>query len=72
MEKNAMSAQLLEVSLLGVGTVLRLERGARSMVKWLRQATNEYRPPPTAVNLELLTSDLLVLTIYMLIIISYR
>ena len=33
MEKNAMSAQLLEVSLLGVGTVLRLERGARSMVK---------------------------------------
>ena len=39
-----MSAQLLEVSLLGVGTVLRLERNAWSMVKWLRQATNEYAP----------------------------
>ena len=30
---NAMSAQMLEVSLLGVGTVLRLERNAWSMVK---------------------------------------
>ena len=28
-----MSAQMLEVSLLGVGTVLRLERDAWSMVK---------------------------------------
>ena len=37
---------MLEVSLLGVGTVLRLERDAWSMVKWLRQATNEYAPPP--------------------------
>ena len=32
-ENNVMSAQLLEVSLLGVGTVLRLERDAWSMVK---------------------------------------
>ena len=35
-----MSAQLLEV-----GTVLRLERDAGSMAKWLRQATSEYTPP---------------------------
>ena len=40
-----MSTSLLEVSLLGVGTVLRLERDAWSMVKRLRQATNEYAPP---------------------------
>ena len=31
--KRVMSAQMLEVSLLGVGTVLRLERDAWSMVK---------------------------------------
>ena len=31
--KSAMSAQRLEASLLGVGTVLRLERDAWSMVK---------------------------------------
>ena len=31
--KNVMSAQMLEVSLLGVGTMLRLERDAWSMVK---------------------------------------
>ena len=42
------------VSQLGVGTVLgtvlRLERGALSMVKRLRQATNEYAlPPPSDV-----------------------
>ena len=42
--KNVMSAQMLELSLLGVGTVLRLERDAWSMVKWLRQAANEYPP----------------------------
>ena len=36
---------MLEVSLLGEGTVLRLERDAWSMVKWLRQATDEYPPP---------------------------
>ena len=39
-----MSAQMLEVSPLGVGTVLRLERDAWSMVKRLGQATNEYAP----------------------------
>ena len=38
---------MLEVSLLGVGTVLRLERNAWSKVKRLRQATNEYAPPPS-------------------------
>ena len=37
---------MLEVSLLGVGTVLRLERDAWSMVKRPRQATNEYAPSP--------------------------
>ena len=45
-----MSAQTLEVTLLGVGTVLRLERDAWSIVKGLRQATNEYAPlnmPPS-------------------------
>ena len=36
-----MSAEMLEVSLLGVGAVLRLERDA-CVVKSLRQATNEY------------------------------
>ena len=41
-----MSAQMLEVSLLRVGTVLRLERDAWSMAKCLRQAANEYAPPP--------------------------
>ena len=39
-----MSNQMLEVSLLGVGTVLRLERDAWSMVKWLRQATQMSTP----------------------------
>ena len=41
-----MSAKMLEVSLLRVETVLRLERDAWPMVKRLRQATNEYAPPP--------------------------
>ena len=37
----------MEVSLIrSVGTVLRLERDAWSMVKWLRQATSEYARPP--------------------------
>ena len=36
---------MLKVSPLGVGTVFRLERGAWSMDKWLRQAKNEYAPP---------------------------
>ena len=47
--RNALSTQMLEVSLLGVGTVLRLERDAWSMVKLLRQATNVHThllPPP--------------------------
>ena len=43
--RNVMSTSLLEVSILGVGTVLRLEIDAWSMVKRLRQATNEYTPP---------------------------
>ena len=34
------------MSPLGVGTVLRLEKDAWSMVQRLRQATNEYAPPP--------------------------
>ena len=34
------------MSLLGVGTVLCLGRNAWSMVKRLRQATNEYASPP--------------------------
>ena len=39
---------MLEVSLLlAVGTVLRLERDAWSMVKRLRQAKNEYAPIPS-------------------------
>ena len=41
-----MSAQMSEVSLLGVGTVLPLAGDAWSMVKGLRQATSEYAPPP--------------------------
>ena len=36
---------MLEVPLLGVGTVLRFERGAWSMLKRPRQATNEHAPP---------------------------
>ena len=39
-----MSTQILEVYLLGVGTVLRHERDAWQMVKGLMQATNEYAP----------------------------
>ena len=42
--RNVMSTSLLEVPLLGVGTVHRLERDAWSMVKRLRQATNVYAP----------------------------
>ena len=42
-----MSAQTLEAPLLGVGTVLRRERDACSMVKRPRQATNEYPRPPS-------------------------
>ena len=43
--RSAVSTLALEVSLLGVGTVLRLERDAWSMVKRLGQVTNEYAPP---------------------------
>ena len=35
-----------QMSLLGVGTVLHLERVAWSLVKWLRQETDEYHPTP--------------------------
>ena len=41
-----MGAQVVEVSLLGGGTMLRLERDAWSMVISLGQATNERAPPP--------------------------
>ena len=44
-----MSAPMLGVSLLGVGTVLRLARDAWSMVELLKQTTTEYAPPPTLV-----------------------
>ena len=44
-----MSAQMLEVSLLGEGTVLRLERDAWSLVK-LRQVKNEFAHPPVAFH----------------------
>ena len=44
--RKVMSTSLLEVSLLGVGTMLSLERDPWSMVKRLRQATNEYAHPP--------------------------
>ena len=40
--KSVMSTQVLEVFILGVGTALRLESDAWSMVKWLRQ----YVPSP--------------------------
>ena len=42
---------MLEVSLSEVGTMLRLEMGAWSMVKWLRQATIEYALllPPSSI-----------------------
>ena len=44
--RHALSAQILEASLLGAGTALRLVGNAWSMVKRLRQATHEYAPPP--------------------------
>ena len=44
---NVMSTSMLEMSLLGVGTVPHLERDAWSMVKRQRQATNEYAPVPS-------------------------
>ena len=47
--RNVMSTSLLEVSLLGVGTALRLERDAGPMVRRLRQATQEFAAPPRQV-----------------------
>ena len=47
--KSVMSAQMFEVSLLGVGAVLRLD--AWPMAKRLRPATHEYTPPVPAVAL---------------------
>ena len=41
---------MLEASLFGVGTVLRLERDAWPLVKCRRQATNEDPPPPHALT----------------------
>ena len=49
--QNVMSARTLEVSLLGVGTVLDLERGAWSTIKRSRQAVNENAPPPPPSHL---------------------
>ena len=45
-KKNLVSAQMPEASLIGVETVLRLERDAWPLVKRLRQATTEYASPP--------------------------
>ena len=45
--ENVMNAEMLEVSLLRVGTVLRLERDAWSMVK-MSKASNKGVPPPSA------------------------
>ena len=44
-----MSAEMLEVPLLGVGTVLYLERDAWPMAKFSRKTTNEYPPCPVPV-----------------------
>ena len=50
----APSTQMLEVSLLGVGTALRLETDAWSTIKDLRSAPNEHAskpsPPPTLTS----------------------
>ena len=50
-ERNAVSTSLVEMSLSGVGTVLRLEGDPWPMVKRLRQATNEYVPPSLHTSL---------------------
>ena len=56
-----MSGRMLEVSMLGEGTVLRLEEDAWSMVQRLRQAKVEYapllapRPPPLKIIMKPLT-----------------
>ena len=46
-KRHNRSAQLLEGSVLRVGTMHRLDRDAWSMVKLRRQATNEPPPPPS-------------------------
>lgn len=46
LEKNAISAHMLEVPLLEVGTVLGLKSDAWSMATLRRQATNQYDDPP--------------------------
>ena len=46
-KKNATKALMLEVSLIGEGTVPRFKRDALSMAKLLRQATNECGPVPS-------------------------
>ena len=43
---NVMSAHKSEVPLFGVRTALRLELSAWSMVKRIRQVTNQCAPPP--------------------------
>ena len=45
-KETGLSVQMLKLFLLGVGTVLRLERDALSMVEWRRRATNEHASPP--------------------------
>ena len=43
--RSVMSAHILEVSLLGVGTVFRLERDAWSMVKGLLEGNQQITSP---------------------------
>ena len=45
MEETCLTPERWRFLFLGVGTVLRLERAVWSMVKWQRQAANEYAPP---------------------------
>ena len=45
-----MRTKMLEVSMLGVGTVLRLERNAWSTVIRLRQAKDEYATPSNSMD----------------------
>ena len=58
--KNEMSAEML-VSMLGAGTVLRLERDVWSMAKGLRQARNKCVPPLLLVSRLLLAFPYIVL-----------
>ena len=51
--RNELSTQTLEMSLPGVGTLLRLERDGWSLVQRARQATDDY-PPPYRLRCELL------------------